>query len=181
MAAYNQADDIAELSRCVAQLFRLAMGGRPVRDLAGAAAAAGLSVDQARQFVRGELQLPPRQSVSFANAMLEQARVAQVGYMDQLRQGHAGGGAMSASYAGRVIEQVVLPRGRTEDRERVTGGPAEATVDDVAATVARLEADFAGWKFEVDGEPETKLVWLARNADHHVSGATSLELAAKPL
>jgi hypothetical protein len=182
------ADDVAELSRAVGQLARLALAGRPPGQVEKAAAAAGLAAGQARAFLRGEDLLPPRQSVVFVNAVLEQARQQQVSYMTTLRAGHAGGDAMRASYAGTISEKITLPRGRTEDRVSVQGGPVEATRADVDATLARLAVDFFGWRFEVDGlgtldgngGAKPKLTWLARHPDlGQASGATSLELAGK--
>ena len=183
----NLSDDVAELSRCVAQLARMALAGRPRVQLEKAAPAAGLSAEQAGAFMRGEILLPPRQSVSLANALMEQERAAGQRYMEQLRQGHAGSDVMGAGYAGRVTEKAALPRGGSEERERVTGGPAERTDGDVADTLLRLKKDFPGWKFRADGAESlaagrAKLTWRARHPDRgDASGATSLELAGKVL
>jgi hypothetical protein len=179
----NLADDAAEQSRAIGQLARLQLAGRSLSQLAPAAAAAGMSAEQAGAFMRGEILLPPRQTVSFVNAVLEQARISQVSYMTQLRQGHAGSDLARGSYAARASETVTR-HGRSETHEWVTGGPVETTRGDVDATLARLGKDFPGWRFEVDGveslaDGRAKLVWLARHAEHgRVDGATSLELAA---
>src|SRR5260221_721015 len=120
----NLSDDGAELSRGVGQLFRLAKVASAPSYLAGAAAAAGLSVGQAMQFMDGSLLLPPRQSVAFANACLEQQRASRVSYAAQLRQPHGGSDIMG-------------------------GGPAETTLDGVAGLVDELTQAFPGWRFEL--------------------------------
>jgi hypothetical protein len=176
----NLSDDVAAMSQCIGQLFRLAVAGRSPSQLEKAAAAAGLPAAQAGAFVRGEILLPPRQTITFASAVLEQARQQHAAYQAQIRQPHAGTDAMRGSYAGKVSETVTLPRGRSEDRVRLQGGPVETAKADVDATLALLETDFAGWRFTVDGAGTAKLVWSARHADQgQVHGATSLELAGK--
>ncbi len=92
MAPYNQADDIEALCRCVGQLFRLAVAGKSGGQMSRAAAAAGLSVPQAAQFMDGSLVLPARQSVAFANAVLEQSREQQARYLQVIRTPHSGSG-----------------------------------------------------------------------------------------
>jgi hypothetical protein len=181
----NLADDVAELSRAVGQLARIALTGRSLSQMEKSAAAAGLSAEQARMFWRGETLLPPRQSVALANAVLEQARAGQVNYWAQLRKPHAGSDSESASYAGKTVEHVTLPRGGTEDVVRLLGGPPETTRDDVTSTLQRLAQDWPSWEFEARGQGtlgtgKPKLVWSAVSGAHgRVSGATSLELAGK--
>ena len=181
----NLSDDVAELSRCVAQLARLALAGRPLSQVEKAAPAAGLSAEAARAFMRGEILLAPRQSVSLANALMEAERLSRLSYLTVLRQGHAGSDAMSASYQARVPETVALTRGRTEDRVWVRGGPPEATAADVEATLGRLAESWPSWKFEALGVEslsgdKPKLGWSAKHADHgQWYGATSLQLAEK--
>jgi hypothetical protein len=183
----NLADDVAELSRAVAQLFRASRPpGGYASQLGTAAAAAGLSREQAAMFMQGLFVPPPRQGVALVNALLEQDRARRASYMTQLRLGHAGGDAMGASYAGKVTETAVLPRGRSEDRVVVRGGPVETTEGDVAATLLRLAKDWPSWKFEADGAEslatdKPKLGWHARARDGQgvVHGATSLEVAEK--
>lgn len=82
----NLSDDVAELSRAVAQLFRLALAGQSPARLGKAAAAAGLSAAMAQQFMAGLVVLPPRQGVVFANAVLDEARGRQAGYLATIRR-----------------------------------------------------------------------------------------------
>src|SRR5205085_745653 len=151
-----------------AGLARVALAGKVNwSQLGKAAAAAGLSAAEAAAWLRGETLLPSRQSVALVSAVLEQARAQQVNYMTQLRQGHAGGAAMGASYQAKVAEKVTLPRGGTEDSTWIRGGPAEVTAGEVEATLGRLKDDFPGWKFDADGVEtlaagKPKLTWYGR-------------------
>jgi hypothetical protein len=182
----SNADDIERLSLCLAQLARVQLAGKlPGPQLPACAAAAGLSADEARAWLRGEVTLPSRQSVALISAFLDQQRAREVAYMTVMRQGHAGSDAGRGSYQATVTETETV-RGRTVKSTWVRGGPLEVTVADVEATLERLRADFDGWTFRADGTETigagaTRLVWHAAHAgrDVAVSAATSLELGQK--
>jgi len=160
MVVHNQADDIAELSRAVAQLFRVVLAGSSPSAFAGAAKAAGLSAAQSVQFMDGTFVPPPRQGVTFVNAVLEAARAARASYLGQIRQGSAGS----------------LWR----------AWPAETTMEAVDAALAALRKDFGDWSFPVPdgvellgGEKPAQLAWTARHPEWpQVRAGTAGELRA---
>jgi len=171
------ADDVERLSVVLAGLARVVLAGQlPLSRLGKAAAAAGLSAEQAGAFLRGEAVLPSRQSVALVGAFLEQARAAQVSYMETLRGGHAGSDSQRGSYQAKVPG---------EGRVRARGGPLETGPADVEATLGRLAGDFPGWRFFAEGAEslsgeKPKVTWQARHAGHgQVDGVTSLEVAEK--
>ncbi len=137
----NLSDDIAELSRCVAQLFRLLITV-PAGTIEGPAAAAGLSVAQAVQFTSGMVVLPPRQSITFANAILERSRASHASHMTLLRQ------------------------------PRLNPDPAEATIEGCQAAVDKLNEDYPAWTIalpaghkSIGAEKPPRLVWRAVRDD----------------
>jgi ABC-type transporter Mla subunit MlaD len=159
---HNQADDIEQLSRAVAQLARLVMPRQP-RDFGKAAKAAGMTAGQVREFLDGMWAPPARQSVTLVNVLLEQSRAGSASYLAQIRTGHAGS---DSAFGGHVS----------------TKGEADAAL-------GRLRADFGGWEIpEPDGykllgsEKPPRLVWRARRVDESwpdVAAATEAELAGK--
>ena len=75
MAQHNQSDDVSRaVRRWSASCSGPGAGHQPGRISAAAGKAAGLSAAQAQRFLNGLITLPPRQTVAFVGAVLEQQR-----------------------------------------------------------------------------------------------------------
>lgn len=164
MPAHSQADQISELSKLVAQLFRMAWPNVPAERRAEAAAAAGMSAELAADFQAGLVALPPWQGIAYCGYIAERKRTADGSYATQLRQPHAGSDIM--------------------------GGPQEHDLAAVDANVAKLSADFSdwtverpdGWKSLTDPGGASRLVWKAARGDDawpDVFAKTAAELRVK--
>lgn len=83
MAPANHSDDLALHASAISGLFRVlltggSLGRTDVLSLPSAAAAAGLSEEQCRQFFAGSLSLAPHQSMVLVTTLLERQRALQV-------------------------------------------------------------------------------------------------------
>jgi hypothetical protein len=158
MAGANLSDDVALCSQVVAGISRLLIHGGLLRshELTAVAAAAGLTVTQVSQFARGELVLPPHQTLVLMSAVFDRQRVQQVAAAESRKAGTA------------------------------APVPAESSEAGAQEAVKRLGKDFPDWKIRVDGlesiaAGRAKLIWRAEHGGNwpDVAAVSAAELAGK--
>jgi hypothetical protein len=158
MAGAALSDDVALCSAAIAGLCRLLVNRGLLRphELTLVASAAGLSESQAGQFARGELTLPPHQTLTLVVAAFERLRV------------------MAVSAAESRVSSAPVPVA------------AETTEDGALAAVEQLRKDFPDWRPGVDGletiaAGRPKLVWHAQHSGTwpDVAAVTAAELRGK--